>query len=80
MPLTPSSAALMSIRQKWNRAAWRPTPWRGIIQRFCGGSVENLLVGMVDDEIVSPKKLRELAERIGSAEAETKRKRNPKGR
>ncbi len=53
---------------------------RGIIQRLCQGSVENLLVGMVDDEIVSPKKLRELADRIGRADAEAKRKRNSKGR
>jgi BlaI family penicillinase repressor len=48
---------------------------RGIIDRFCDGSVEDLLVGMVDDEIVSPKKLRQLAERIGRAETAAKRKR-----
>jgi predicted transcriptional regulator len=48
---------------------------RGIIERFCQGSVEDLLVGMVDDEIVSPQKLRELAQRIGQAEAAAKRKR-----
>jgi BlaI family penicillinase repressor len=51
---------------------------RGIIDRFCDGSVEDLLVGMVDDEIVSPKKLRQLAERIGRAEAGAKRKRGSK--
>lgn len=42
---------------------------RGIINRFCHGSVEDLLVGMVDDEIVSPEKLRQLAQRIAKAEA-----------
>ncbi len=42
---------------------------RGIINRFCNGSVEDLLVGMVDDEIVSPEKLRQLAQRIAKAEA-----------
>ncbi len=47
---------------------------RGIIDRFCDGSVEDLLVGMVDDEIVSPKTLRQLAERIDRAEAAAKRK------
>ena len=47
---------------------------RGIIERFCQGSVEDLLVGMVDDEIVSPHKLRQLAERIGRAESAGKRK------
>ena len=42
---------------------------RGIIDRFCRGSVENLLVGMVDDNLITPDKLRELAERIEDAEA-----------
>src|SRR5208337_3895196 len=37
---------------------------RRIIERFCSGSVEDLLVGMVADEIVSAEKLRELARRI----------------
>jgi predicted transcriptional regulator len=37
---------------------------RGIIDRFCNGSVEDLLVGMVDGEVVSPEKLRLLAQRI----------------
>jgi BlaI family transcriptional regulator, penicillinase repressor len=46
---------------------------RGIIDRFCEGSIENLLVGMVDDEIVSPQKLRQLAERISRAEAAEKK-------
>jgi BlaI family penicillinase repressor len=46
---------------------------RGIIDRFCRGSVENLLVGMVDDNLITPDKLRELAERIEEAEA-TERK------
>ena len=42
---------------------------RGIVDRFCRGSVENLLVGMVDDDLISPEKLRELAERISRADA-----------
>src|SRR5262245_15096178 len=37
---------------------------RGIVERFCEGSIESLLVGMVDDELVSPQKLRQLADRI----------------
>jgi len=45
---------------------------RGIIDRFCRGSVENLLVGMVDDKLITPDKLRELADRIASAEAPQK--------
>ncbi len=39
---------------------------RGIIERFCNGSVENLLVGMVDREVVSSSKLQELAKRIAA--------------
>lgn len=48
---------------------------RGIIERFCNGSVEDLLVGMVDREVVSPKELQELAKRIA---AEKDRHTNPK--
>ena len=39
---------------------------RSIIQRFCNGSVEDLLWGMVDHELVSPKTLSELARRIAA--------------
>ena len=49
---------------------------RGIIDRFCDGSVEDLLVGMVDDELVSAGTLKRLAAKIAAAEAaEKKRKR-----
>ena len=44
----------------------------GIIDKFCRGSVEKLLVGMVDDELITPEKLRELADRISKAEAQQK--------
>jgi predicted transcriptional regulator len=46
---------------------------RSIVDRFCRGSVEQLLVGMVDDELISPDKLRELAERISQTDAAQKR-------
>jgi predicted transcriptional regulator len=46
---------------------------RLIIDRFCNGSIENLLVGMVDVEMLSPQKLRQLAERISRAEAREKK-------
>lgn len=53
---------------------------RGIIDRFCDGSVENLLVGMVDDKLLTPEKLRELAQKIAEAEAAEKpRRRKSKG-
>lgn len=47
---------------------------RGIIDRFCGGSVEDLLVGMVDDKMLSPEKLKQLAEKIADAESREKKK------
>lgn len=49
---------------------------RGIIERFCDGSVEDLLVGMVDSEIVSADTLKKLADRIAKAEADQNRKRS----
>ena len=47
---------------------------RGIIDRICKGSVESLLVGMVNREVVSPKKLRELADRIENEAKQAKKK------
>lgn len=46
---------------------------RGIIDRFCAGSVEALLTGMVDGEIITPDKLRELADKIADAERKTQK-------
>ena len=46
---------------------------RGIIDRFCDGSIENLLVGMVDDELVSADALKQLAAKIAKAEAAEKK-------
>ena len=40
---------------------------RGIIDTLCRGSVENLLVGMVDDNLITADKLRQLAERISNS-------------
>ncbi len=48
---------------------------RGIIERFCNGSVEDLLVGLVDREVVSTAELQKLAKRIA---AEKKTQTNPK--
>ena len=47
---------------------------QGIIERFCDGSVEDLLVGMVDDEILTAETLKVLAARIAKAQAAEKRK------
>jgi predicted transcriptional regulator len=37
---------------------------RQIIERFCGGSVEQLLVGMVNNDVVDEDELQRLAQRI----------------
>lgn len=42
---------------------------KGIVDQFCSGSLENLLVGLVDDKLISTDKLKELADRIAQAEA-----------
>jgi BlaI family transcriptional regulator, penicillinase repressor len=40
-----------------------------LIERFCGGSVEELLVGLVDNQVLQPKQLQRLAEKIASRKA-----------
>jgi predicted transcriptional regulator len=37
---------------------------RQILDRFCGGSLEQLLVGMVENEVVDPAELRDLANKL----------------
>jgi BlaI family transcriptional regulator, penicillinase repressor len=37
---------------------------RQIVERLCGGSVEQLLVGMVDNDVVDEKELQRMAQRI----------------
>jgi len=37
-----------------------------LIDRFCGGSVEELLVGLVDNQVLEPKQLQKLADKIAS--------------
>jgi len=37
---------------------------KNIIDRFCGGSVEELVLGMVDNEVLDQKQLQRLAQKI----------------
>ncbi len=37
---------------------------RQILDRFCNGSVEELVTGMVEHEVIEPRELRELARRL----------------
>jgi BlaI family penicillinase repressor len=44
-----------------------------IVERFCGGSVEALLVGMVDADVLSGKELERLAAKIARAKEKSER-------
>jgi predicted transcriptional regulator len=43
---------------------------RQILDRFCGGSVEQLLVGMVNGDVIGERELQSLAERIARRKRE----------
>jgi BlaI family transcriptional regulator, penicillinase repressor len=40
---------------------------RRIVDRFCGGSLEQLLTGMVESNVLNRKELRRLAQKLGKA-------------
>ena len=46
---------------------------RRIVDRFCGGSVEQLLVGMVDDAVVGDRELKKIAEKFAVSKGGRKR-------
>jgi predicted transcriptional regulator len=50
-----------------------------ILEWFCEGSVEQLLVGMVDSSVLDGKELKRLAERIAAAQAQKKSGKGGKG-
>jgi BlaI family penicillinase repressor len=45
---------------------------KGIADRFCNGSVEEVLVGLVDAEIVDRRELQRLADKIAKAKGGAK--------
>jgi len=51
-----------------------------ILEWFCDGSVEQLLVGMVDSAVLDRTELQRLAERIAQAQTHTKVKAGEKGK
>ena len=42
---------------------------KGIIDRFCGGSAEQLVLGMVDNAVLDRKQLERLARKVAESEA-----------
>lgn len=53
--LLPQSVATHAVRQ--------------IIDRLCGGSVERLLVGMVENDVIGPRELEKLARKVSLRKA-----------
>jgi BlaI family penicillinase repressor len=47
-----------------------------LIDQFCGGSVEDFLVGLVDNQVLEPKQLRRLAEKIAPRKQEASSRRS----
>lgn len=47
---------------------------KGIIDRFCGGSAEELVLGMVDNDVLDRKQLERLARKIAEHESRSVRK------
>jgi len=45
---------------------------KNIIDRFCGGSAEQLLLGMVDNEVLDRRQLERLARKIAESEGREK--------
>lgn len=52
----PQSLAIRAVRQ--------------IVERFCGGSVEQLVAGMVSSELIHPADLKRLADKIAKSRRE----------
>lgn len=67
-------------RSKVQRTDVATSAVRGIVDKFCSGSVENLLVGLVDGNMISPERLRELAEKIAQAESEQGKRKKRRGK
>jgi predicted transcriptional regulator len=44
---------------------------RGILERFCGGSVERLLLGMVNADVIGEQELERLAQKIARRKRES---------
>ena len=63
---------LYEAAEKPNRLAARAV--QDIVDRFCGGSFERLLMGLVDGEVVSGQELERLAKKISQAQARRKKR------
>jgi predicted transcriptional regulator len=64
---TENRTFLYTATQTRSSAAARAV--KGIVDRFCNGSVEEVLVGLVDAQILDRRELARLAEKIAKAKA-----------
>jgi BlaI family transcriptional regulator, penicillinase repressor len=67
---TENRTFLYSATQSRSSAAARAV--KGIVDRFCHGSVEDVLVGLVEAEVLDRRELARLAEKIAKAKGERK--------
>jgi BlaI family transcriptional regulator, penicillinase repressor len=67
---TENRTFIYAATQSRSTAAGRAV--KGIVDRFCNGSVEEVLVGMVDAKILDPRELHRLAQKIAKAKGESK--------
>jgi BlaI family transcriptional regulator, penicillinase repressor len=67
---TENRTYLYSATESRSRAAARAV--KSIVDRFCNGSVEDVLAGMVDAKILDRRELQRLAQRIAKAKGGSK--------
>lgn len=67
---TENRTYIYSATEGRSRAAARAV--KSIVDRFCGGSVEDVLAGMVDAQILDRRELQRLAQRIAKAKGGSK--------
>jgi predicted transcriptional regulator len=53
---------------------------RQIVDKFCAGSVEQLLMGMVSNDLIEPEQLKELAGKIARSRASEKKQKRGDGK
>lgn len=51
-------------RAREARAGFAARAVRNIIERFCGGSAEELVLGLVENKVLQPEELQQLARRL----------------
>ncbi len=59
-------------RARESRAAATARAIKGIVDRFCNGSIEEVLLGLVDSDAVDGRELQRLAEKVAKAKRGSK--------